>query len=121
MKEYIKPSLREIQDYLILHVSTNNLCLDRSPGLIVKSITDLALTLKNESYGVSSSNIIVRNDHNYLNKKGWKMNAALLELCNKNQYILIDNSKKIKPRQINMRKLHLDQKGSFSFKNTFTK
>lgn len=49
------------------------------------------------------------------------MNAALLELCNKNQYILIDNSKKIKPRQINMRKLHLDQKGSFSFKNTFTK
>ena len=31
MKDYIKPSQRENLDHCILHVGTNNLCLDRSP------------------------------------------------------------------------------------------
>ena len=46
MKDYIKPSQRENSDHYILHVGTNDLCLDRSPELIAKSIIDLALTLK---------------------------------------------------------------------------
>ena len=53
MKDYIKPSQRENSDHYILHVGTNDLCLDRSPELISKSIIDLALTLKNESHDVS--------------------------------------------------------------------
>ena len=32
MKDYIKPSQRENSDHYILHVGTNDLCLDRSPG-----------------------------------------------------------------------------------------
>ena len=44
MKDYIKPSQRENLDYYILHVGTNDLCLDRSPELIAKSVIDLALT-----------------------------------------------------------------------------
>ena len=62
MKDYIKPSQRENSDHYILHVGTNDLCLDRSPELIAKSIIDLELTLKNESHDVSVSNIIVCND-----------------------------------------------------------
>ena len=34
MKDYIKPSQRENSDHYILHVGTNDLCLDRSPELI---------------------------------------------------------------------------------------
>ena len=49
MKDYIKPSQRENSDHYILHVRTNDLCLDRSPQLIAKSIIGLALTLKSES------------------------------------------------------------------------
>ena len=37
MKDYIKPSQRENSDHYILHVGTNDLCLDRSPKLIAKS------------------------------------------------------------------------------------
>ena len=62
MKDHIKPSQRENSHHYILHAGTNYLCLDRSPKLIAKSITDLALTLKSESHDVSVSNIIARND-----------------------------------------------------------
>ena len=81
MKDYIKPSQRENSDHYILQISTNDLCLDRPPELIAKSIIDLALTLKKESHDVSVSNIIVRNDSDTLNKKGCKVNAVLMEMC----------------------------------------
>ena len=96
MKDYIKPTQRENSDHYILHVGTNDLCLDRSPELIAKSIIDLALTLKSESHNVSVSNIIVRNDSETLNKKGFELNAVLMELCKEKNIYLIDNSKKIK-------------------------
>ena len=57
MKHYIKPSQRENSNHYILHVGTNDLCLDRSPEVIAKSIIDLALTLKSESHDVIVSNI----------------------------------------------------------------
>ena len=58
IKDYIKPSQRENWDHYILHVGTNDLCLDRPPELIAKSIIDLALTWKRESHDVGVSNII---------------------------------------------------------------
>ena len=58
----------ENSDYYVLHVGTNDLCLDRTPELIAKFIIDLALALKIESHNVSVSNIIERNDSDTLNK-----------------------------------------------------
>ena len=68
MKDYIKHCQRENSDHYILHVCTNDFCLDRSPELIVKSLIDFGLTLKSESHNVSLPNIIVRNDSNTLNR-----------------------------------------------------
>ena len=90
----------------------NDLCLDRPPELIAKSIIDLALTLKSESHDVSVSNIIVRNDSDTLNKKGWEVNSILTELCKEKNIYLIENTKKIKPQHLKKGKLHLNQKGS---------
>ena len=95
-----------------MHVGKNDLCLDRSPELIAKSVIDLALTLKSESHDVSVSNIILRNDSDTLNKKGCEVNAILMELCKEKNIYLIDNSKKIKPQHLNKGMLHLNQKGS---------
>ena len=108
MKDYIKPSQRENSDHYILRVRTNDLCLDRSPELIAKSIIDLALTLKNESHDVSVSNNIVRNDSDTLNKNGYEVNAVLMEMCREKNIYLIDNSKNVKPQHINKGKLHLN-------------
>ena len=121
MKDYIKPSQRENSDHYILHVGTNDLCLNRSPELIAKSIIDLALTLKNESHDVSLSNIIVRNDSETLNKKGCEVNAVLMEMCREKNIYLIGNSKKVKPQHINKGKLHLNQKGSRLLSDMFLK
>ena len=58
MKEYIKSSQRENSDHYILHVGTNDLCLDRSPELIAISIIDLALALK-ASHTMSSYPVLL--------------------------------------------------------------
>ena len=121
MKDYIKPSQRENSDHYILHVGTNDLCLDRSQELIAKSIIDLALTLKSESHDVSVSNIIVRNYSATLNKKGCEVNAVLMEFCKEKNIHLIDNSKKIKLQHLNKGKLHLSQKGSHLLSDIFLK
>ena len=120
-KDYINHSQRENSDHYILHVGTNDLCLDRSPELIAKYIIDLALTLKSESHDVSVSNIIERNDSDTLNKKGCEVNAILMELCKEKNIYLIDNSKKIKPQHLNNGKLHLNQKGSRLLSDIFLK
>ena len=70
MKDHMKASMGEKPDHIILQVGTNDLNSDRQPDLIVKSIVDLAITLKNNSQNLSVSNIIMRNDSLMINL--WK-------------------------------------------------
>ena len=70
MKDHMKASMREKPDHIILQVGTNDLNSDRQPDLIVKSIVDLAITLKNNSQNLGVSNIIMRNDSLMINL--WK-------------------------------------------------
>ena len=70
MKDHMKASMREKPDHIILQVRTNDLNSDRQPDLIVKSIVDLTITLKNNSQNLSVSNIIMRNDSLMINL--WK-------------------------------------------------
>ena len=70
MKDHMKASMREKPDHIILQVGTNDLNSDRQPDLIVKSIVDLAITLKNNSQNLTVSNIIMRNDSLMINL--WK-------------------------------------------------
>ena len=81
MKDYMKPSLLQNPDHFTLHVGTNYLNTERSPEFIVKSIVDLAITLKGNSRDVSVSNIIVRIDNSNLNKKRCEVNAQFTEMC----------------------------------------
>ena len=47
MKDQIKPTLREKPDHIVLLVGTNDLVCERPPGLIIKSIVDVASSMKN--------------------------------------------------------------------------
>ena len=47
MKDHIKPTLREKPDHIVPLVGTNDLVCDRPPGLIIKSIVDVASSMKN--------------------------------------------------------------------------
>ena len=81
MKDYMKPSLLQNLDHFTLHVGTNYLNTERSPEFIVKSIVDLAITLKGNSRDVSVSNIIVRIDNSNLNEKRCEVNTQFTEMC----------------------------------------
>ena len=59
MKDYLKPSLRQNPDHVVLHVGTNDLDSDKDPELIAKSIVDLASTVKKDTCEVTIWNIAV--------------------------------------------------------------
>ena len=101
MEDYTKPFLGENPDHFTLHVCANDLNTERSPKLIVKSIVDLAATLKGNSHDVSVSNIIVHDDNSKLNEKGCEVNAHLAEMCKERKLNLINHSKEIKPNHLN--------------------
>ena len=81
--DYTKPSLRNPQDYLILHVGRNDISSEESSMEIVESIINLACRLKNEMHDVSISTIILRTDDKKLNEKGMEVNLHLKELSKK--------------------------------------
>ena len=62
MHDYVKPLVRSSPDHFILHVGTNDMSSDKSPKEIVRSVIDLARSIKNEKHDVSISNIIIRAD-----------------------------------------------------------
>ena len=68
----MKTSLRENLDHFVLHIGANDLKSDRSLEPIPKSITDVVSSLKNYSYDVSISSIVVRNDK--FNEKAAQVN-----------------------------------------------
>ena len=68
MHEYVKPTVRDVNpDQIILHCGTNDLNSERTATQIVRSITELALSLKSKDSKISISLIVPRNDN--LNNK----------------------------------------------------
>ena len=63
MIDYSKPSFRHDPDHVISHVETNDLKSEKTPKCIKESITDLAVSQKNEKHYVSISNLIKRTDN----------------------------------------------------------
>ena len=118
MKDYLKPSLRQNPDHVVLHVGTNDLDSNKDPELIAKSIADLASTVKKDTCEVTISNIVVRNVK--FKKKAEEVNAHLAVLCVQRNILLIDHAKTINPQHLSKSKLHLNVKGSKILRNTFT-
>ena len=62
MQDYVRPTLRENLDHIIIHVGTNDLALNTPVEKVAESIIDVASTLKSDSCSVAISSITVRND-----------------------------------------------------------
>ena len=45
MQDYIRPTLKENPDHIVIHVGTNNLALNTPAEKVAESIIDLASTL----------------------------------------------------------------------------
>ena len=118
-EDYMKSSIRDPPDHVILHVDTNDLSSKKCSMKIAKSSIILTCRLKNEIHGVSVSTIILRTDDKILNERGVQVNLHLKELSKENNIFLIDNSRKIKAQYLNKGKLHLTKYGSRVLSNNF--
>ena len=116
MTDRVKPSLRE--NYIVLHVGTNDLDSDQPPDLIGKSKVDVASSIKNEKH-VTVSNKITRADH--FKKKASKVNDYSSKLCVEKNIYLINDSKTFKTQHLNGNKLHLNRRGGLILQNTLCK
>ena len=79
MKDYIKPSLRETTNLIIINVGTNDVSdQNKSQESITESIVNLTTDIKNQSHHVTISSIAVRKDK--WNKKVDEVNNILKKL-----------------------------------------
>ena len=62
MQGYIRPTIRENPDHIILHIGTNDLTTNILTKKVAKQIIDLASSLKSNSCSGAISNITARND-----------------------------------------------------------
>ena len=113
-KDYVKLSVKENPDHLILHVRTNDLGSYKSPETIVKSVlVDVARLLKQESIGVIISKLVKCIDR--FSEKAVEVNVFLKELCHEHNIYLIDHTNTIKTSHVNRIKLHLNRSSGSIF------
>lgn len=111
MQHYLKPTLEQKPDMLILHCGTNDL-KSKEPEEITDNIIKLATSVSNESENtiVVVSGIVPRGDN--LNTKVVEVNEILKRKCDECNIGYIDNSN-IDPREhLNKSRLHLNINGT---------
>ena len=117
MQDYVKPTIRESPDQIIVHVGTNDLASNKRLEQIADSIIGVATSLKSDTCDVLVSSITVRNDQH--RKKVAEVNIVLKELCKEKKLYYINHEKKITVKHLNGSKLHLNKKGTSILLNTF--
>ena len=84
---YVKTTIEEKPDFIILHSGTNDLRSNADPEEITNGIVDVAVSCKENGSEVIVSAILPRLDK--LNEKGTVVNEKTKELClEKNIYFL---------------------------------
>ena len=108
MKDYIKPTLRELDpEQVILDVGTNNLNSPLPPKEITDGIIDLVKSMKTDNRNITRSTIIPRGDK--LDNKANQVNNFLIQVCRDCNTPFIDHSKNINPhKHLNSSKLHFN-------------
>ena len=114
MVDHVKPTIRDdkpdIRHHVILHTGTNDLRSEKSAGHIARSITELAMSLKDNGNSVIFSGIVPRNDN--LNNKATEVNNRLLLVCKERKIPFISHSENIDlSKHLNESKLHLNHNG----------
>ena len=118
MQDYVRPTLRENPDHVIIHIGTNDLTSNTPAKKVAESIIDLASMSKSDSCSVAISSITVRNDKH--RNKVAQVNQYLKRLCQENNFELMNHENAVTERHLNGSKLHLNKSGITILSNNFT-
>ena len=119
MRQYIKPSLSQKPDHVIIHIGTNDLASKLSAVNISNSIIDLATSSANDHLNITVSGIVPRSDD--LAIKAKEVNELLQRSCNERNIPFIDHENIDPSHHLNRSKLHLNKKGTKLISKTFTR
>ena len=102
-----------------MHARTNELKSSKTASQILRSVIDLALSLKSETIAAMISLIVPRKDN--LNYKAQEVNCRLINMCGERDITFIDHTDTIdNERRLNESKVHLNKSGAIEFvKNVF--
>ena len=82
MVDHVIPTMRNDKpDHFILRTETNVLCNEKTASQIARSITELAISLKDNDNSVVVSGIVTR--HVNLGNKAIEVNNCFFLMCNK--------------------------------------
>ena len=120
MVDHVKPTIRDDKpDHVILHTETYDLRSEKTARQIARSITEVAMPLKNNDNSVIVSGIIPRNDN--LDNKATEVNNRLLLMCTERKIPFIAHSENIdSSKHLNESKFHLNHNGIKGSAETFS-
>ena len=80
MVHHVKPTIRaDKADHVILHTGTNDFRSEKIASQIARSVTEIAMSLKDNDNSVIVSGIVPR--HDKLNNKATEVSNRLLLIC----------------------------------------
>ena len=112
IESYIKPTLKNKPERIIIHDGTNDL-KSNTPQSIADNILSLAKSNPRENNPVLVSSIVPRKDRLY--KKGKEVNIILEKRCNEMNLLFISNGNIRTRYHCNYDGLHLNDKGAMLF------
>ena len=120
MVDHVKPTIRDDKpDHVILHTGTNDLRSEKTASQIARSITELAMSLKDNDNSIIVSGIVPRNYNP--NNKATKVNNRWLMMCKERKIPFIAHSENIDSRNhLNESRLHLNHNGIKVFAENFS-
>jgi hypothetical protein len=120
MHHYVKPTLKQAPEYLVLHVGTNDL-KQSSPRQISTSIANLGQEIQNiaPTTKLIISEVITRNDDPQISAKVKEVNTKLLQVCKNNKWEHISH-KNIVEKHLNPYGVHLNRHGTIALAKNFT-
>ena len=110
MKHYVKPTIEDKPDAIILHVGTNELrSKKRNEVQIAEEIIGLAKSIEQEKISITVSGLIARSDP--FEERRRRVNLILADMCFESKLPYIDHPNIDSTIHLNRSKLHLNSHG----------
>ena len=110
MTSHAVPATNRNFKAVVLHCGTNDIRSKSTPGEIASEITELPTGIRNDENTIDASSIIQRD--NDWNEKVAQTNSYLVEMCEDENLIFVNNDNISPNIHLNRRKLHLNHEGT---------
>ena len=109
MKHYVKPTIEDKPDAIILHVGTNELRKKKNEVQIAEEIIGLAKSIEQEKTSITVSGLIARSDP--FEERRRRVNLILADMCFESKLRYIDHPNIDSAIHLNRSKLHHNSHG----------